>query len=132
MKIGTILRTLRVSAGLSQQELATRVGISASFLSLLEADRREPTMRVLRDIGSALGIPSEVLIVASLHSDESASSPEERRIAESINDLVQAAHHFVLAERINKRKDLLKLFSREDSKLTDSDVPDEKDSNEQP
>jgi transcriptional regulator with XRE-family HTH domain len=96
---------LRASAGLTQSELATRVSISPSFLSLLERDKREPTIRVLRAIGRALNVPPGVLVAAALADDPTGSPPGNRRITEAIDHLVKAAYHLVLSERIdNTRK----------------------------
>jgi len=101
MTIGMAIRTLRASAGLQQQELAARVGISASFLSLIERDKRDPTVRLLRDIGNSLGVPPGVLVAAALQSDMPPTSAEAAKIDESIQDLVRAAHHYVLSTRLN-------------------------------
>ncbi len=43
---GTTLRTLRERAGLSQMEVAGRIGIPASVLSAYERGRREPRVDV--------------------------------------------------------------------------------------
>lgn len=102
MTIGAVIKILRASAGLSQQELAARVGVSASFLSLLERDKREPTVRVLRGIGNTLGIPPGVLVAAALQSDQAAETPEGAKVVESLNHLIRAAHHYVLSERLNR------------------------------
>jgi transcriptional regulator with XRE-family HTH domain len=53
-----------------QRELAKRVGISASMLSLVEADKREPSIGVLRAIGRALEIPTSVLFAVALADDD--------------------------------------------------------------
>lgn len=102
MTIGMAIKTLRASAGLQQQELAARVGISASFLSLIERDKRDPTVRVLRDIGNSLGVPPGVLVAAALQSDMPPTSAEAAKIDESIQNLVRAAHHYVLSTRLNE------------------------------
>lgn len=106
MTIGMAIKTLRASAGLQQQELAARVGISASFLSLIERDKRDPTVRLLRDIGNSLGVPPGVLVAAALQSDMPPTSPEAAKIDESIQSLVRAAHHYVLSTRLNEMTEL--------------------------
>jgi transcriptional regulator with XRE-family HTH domain len=102
MTIGMVIKTLRASAGLQQQELAARVGISPSFLSLIERDKRDPTVRLLREIGNALGVPPGVLVAAALQSDTPAASAEAAKIDQSIRSLVRAAHHYVLSKRLNE------------------------------
>ena len=66
MFLGTTIRKLRMASGLSQAELARRAHVSASFLSLVERDRREPTLTVLRRIADELRVPFGVVLVAAL------------------------------------------------------------------
>ncbi|MEU4690754.1 helix-turn-helix transcriptional regulator [Actinoplanes sp. NPDC023714] len=58
---GKRLRRLRVARGLRQRDLAGD-NISASYISFLEADRREPSSRVVREISERLGCPPEYLL----------------------------------------------------------------------
>jgi transcriptional regulator with XRE-family HTH domain len=51
------IRALRQRRGLSQQEFATRCGISVSFASLLERGGRSPSYETLVHIAQALRIP---------------------------------------------------------------------------
>src|ERR1043166_9196569 len=66
MTFGSVLRYLRQSKGLSQAELARRVAVSPSYLSLLESDDREGSLSLLRRIATELGIPGTVLLAAAL------------------------------------------------------------------
>jgi transcriptional regulator with XRE-family HTH domain len=79
------------------------VKISPSFLSLLERDKREPTVGVLRAIGSALKVPPGVLVAAALAEEGAeASSSASRKISLAIDHLVKAAYHLVLSERMDR------------------------------
>jgi transcriptional regulator with XRE-family HTH domain len=55
--LGALLRAQRVSAQLSLRELSARTNISNAYLSELERGLHEPSLRVLRSIASALGVP---------------------------------------------------------------------------
>lgn len=103
MTVGAVVRSLRESAGLKQRELANRVGISPALLSLIEHGRRDPTVRVLRDIGRALGVPPATLVAVALRDEAGvASSPEAQRLSEAVDHLMRAAHHFVLGSRLKQ------------------------------
>jgi hypothetical protein len=41
------LKTRRKAAGVSQEEFAHRLGLSVSYISLLETENRQPTLSVL-------------------------------------------------------------------------------------
>jgi len=62
IQLGKTIRRLRLERGISQQDLARTVDLTASFLSMVENDRRQPSLTVLRRLSDALGLPDEVLI----------------------------------------------------------------------
>ena len=56
------IKDARKAAGLTQQQLAERVGCNQSVISRLEHGRREVSVSFLRTIAKALGVPLYVLI----------------------------------------------------------------------
>lgn len=101
MTVGESIRSLRGAAGLMQRELAERVGISASMLSLVEAGKREPTIALLRSIGRALGIPTGVLFAIALDDpDIGQGTHDARRAHELTQSLFEAARHLVTGKRV--------------------------------
>ena len=57
-----VLRRFRDAAGLSQQELCDRVGISKGFYSSLECGKRAPNLDMMVRISLALGVmPGELV-----------------------------------------------------------------------
>lgn len=59
--VGPKIRRRRKEMGLSQAGLAAAAGISASYLNLIEADRREVGGALLNRIAAGLGLPPEDL-----------------------------------------------------------------------
>ncbi len=97
--VGRRLRHLRRSAGLTLDDVATRAGISASALSLIENGRREPRLSVLSTVALALGVTLAELLAAA---------PPNRRVALEIElERVQRSDSFaalgVPAVRIGPR-----------------------------
>ncbi|MBO4206239.1 helix-turn-helix domain-containing protein, partial [Micromonospora echinofusca] len=70
MPFGVQLRTLRERAGLTQEELAERAGVTAHAVSALERGiRSRPYPRTVRSLAGALGISATdraALLAASL------------------------------------------------------------------
>jgi len=54
--IGRTVRRLRMERGLTQQALAARLGISASYLNLIEHDQRAVTASLLIKLGETLSV----------------------------------------------------------------------------
>ncbi len=63
-------RVIRAAHGLQQAELAQRIGISASQLSLIETGKRQPSLKVISNLGGATSIPTSLIALL-------ASDPEE-------------------------------------------------------
>jgi len=56
------IREVRVDKKMSQSELARKAGISQSYLSELESNKKSPTLRQLCKIANALGVhPGELV-----------------------------------------------------------------------
>jgi transcriptional regulator with XRE-family HTH domain len=93
--LGKTIRRLRDDRGVSQQELARSAKLTPSFLSLVENDRRRPSLAVLRRIADALEVPEEVLIwdAVDLPAD---LSEKDRRLCEMakiiVRRLYEASH----------------------------------------
>lgn len=63
---GTVLRRLRRAARLSQEQLASRVGVDFTYISKLENDRaRPPAEETVRRMCTVLACDPDDLIVAS-------------------------------------------------------------------
>jgi len=60
-ELGKLLKLLRKGAGLSQEELAERVGCSRTYPSLLELGKRTPKLFMFIRISHALGMNAATL-----------------------------------------------------------------------
>lgn len=60
--IGSELRAARERAGLTQEQLAQVAGVHRTYVSLLERDKKSPTLDVLLRICGPLGIAASTLI----------------------------------------------------------------------
>ena len=58
---GSRIRERRIIQGVKQADLAKRIGISASYLNLIEHNRRRIGGKLLLDIAGALDVPPQVL-----------------------------------------------------------------------
>ncbi len=60
---GAHFRSLRQQRGLSQEEVAHLAGIHVTYLSGVERGRRNPSLRNIRRIAQALGVPVNELFL---------------------------------------------------------------------
>ncbi len=82
---GKAFRIIRAAFGLKQSELADRMPITASQLSLIEAGKRQPSLRVVNGLATAVGVPTALISLLA-----SAPSDVEMKPDEDISDLARA------------------------------------------
>lgn len=78
-------RIIRAAFGLRQSELAERMPISASQLSLIEAGKRQPSVRVVNALAAAVGVPSALISLLA-----SGENVVESQANDDISDLARA------------------------------------------
>lgn len=61
MDIGKAIRTLRKTESMNQEEFAASVGITQSYLSLIEKGHKKPSLEVLQQMADILNTPLPVL-----------------------------------------------------------------------
>ncbi len=74
--ISKSLRLLRRFKGLSQTEIAQRLGVTKSWISEIEAAKKEPTLNLLQGYSEILDIPLSSILFFSEHM--SSDKPSER------------------------------------------------------
>jgi transcriptional regulator with XRE-family HTH domain len=94
-------RIIRAAFGLQQSELAARMGVSASQLSLIEAGKRQPSLRIVNALAKAVGVPSALISLLASTSDEVASTASEE-----ITDLARALLRLLVAAKPDPQRSL--------------------------
>ncbi len=64
-KIGQLIRKFRKAQGLSQEELAERVGISTTHMSHIETGNTKLSLSVLVEIAKTLEVPTDRILFES-------------------------------------------------------------------
>ena len=70
MNVGQAIRLCRTRRGVSQSAVATRANCSVSYLSMLENNKRDPTLSTVVKIAEALHVPVGLLFVLAADQDE--------------------------------------------------------------
>ena len=94
-------RIVRAAFGLQQAELAERMPITASQLSLIEAGKRQPSVRVVDALGAATGVPSPLISLLASTPDEVAASADS-----DINDLSRALLRMLVSAKEEPQRSL--------------------------
>jgi transcriptional regulator with XRE-family HTH domain len=82
--LGAFLRAQRQMADLSLRELGALTNLSNAYLSQIERGLHEPSVRVLRSLAEALGVPPETLLAkAGLLDEDQQAAPESPPAADA-------------------------------------------------
>lgn len=77
MNIGEAIKKMRASRGLSQKELAEKIGMSATALCNIEKGHCFPSKDTIKAICDAMDIPVSWLLFSSITEED---VPEEKRV----------------------------------------------------
>jgi len=86
-------RIVRAAFNLRQADLAPRLDITPSQLSLIEAGKRQPSLRVVNALARAVGMPAALvtLLASSAEDVESTSANDAGDLAKALLRLLVAA-----------------------------------------
>ncbi len=57
MKLGRALKLMRTASGLKQKEVAAKLRVTQNYLSLVENEKRDPSLFFLKQLARILGVP---------------------------------------------------------------------------
>lgn len=105
--LGERIGAMRRSRGMSQAELARRLGISPSAMGMYEQGRREPSAQTLVALSRELGVSTDFLLTGK------AAAPEEDPLPDLLRQCVDAADQKLSArhDRPFSRQELAALFA---------------------
>ncbi len=89
MNYGKSIRICRSALGLTQRELAGRLSIGASQLSLIESNQRQPSVGTLNEISGALHVPMHLLTVLASEASDLQRPEHQEQIADLGKALLQ-------------------------------------------
>lgn len=82
MNVGQAIRLCRTQRGVSQSAIADRANCSVSYLSMLENNKRDPTLSTVTKIAEALHVPVGLLFV--LAADQNELGAIDKHIADKL------------------------------------------------
>lgn len=62
LPFGAALRRLRLSAGMSQEQLGLEAGVQRNFISLIETGQNQPTLNTISKLARAMNMKASELV----------------------------------------------------------------------
>lgn len=100
------MKQLRRSRGMTQAELAEKLGLSASAIGMYEQGRREPELSVIMELCNIFNVPADVLLGTSPAQD----CLEIKDVMQDIQDRLLAADELTLDGTPMSRQDIDQLI----------------------
>lgn len=96
MNIGKSLQEAREKRGLLQKDLAQMAGITQSYLSLIEGNKKEPNIKTVKALADAMGIPAPVIFFLSIEESD-IKNVSKRDIFKEISPIINGmiSNHFI-------------------------------------
>lgn len=137
MNIGKALIAIRKERGMTQKDVASQAGISNTYLSDIEKDKKSPDLNVINDICEALNVPISLLLFKAINEDTIQDSEKQRLVREirpyfdaiarelyfkgsSPPIVFKEIHEVVLEDGSEENKDTPSGFKKSDKKRNDS------------
>lgn len=95
-EIGNIIKKIRIKQGLSQEQIAKSLGISANYISLIENGAKRPGMPLLKKISKKYDFPIVILAKDILIPD--GETRNDKIIRKKLNDIVSEFERMLLAD----------------------------------
>jgi transcriptional regulator with XRE-family HTH domain len=100
MELGQATKMMRTASGLRQKEIASRLGVTANYVSLVENGKREPSVSFLRALAHVLNVPIGLFFLW----EETKARSSKKGVSQLRDILAQLETMYVFANRQKTRK----------------------------
>jgi len=104
VNIGKGIKFVRVAAGLRQGDMAKMLDISQNYLSLLENNKANPSIALVKKISNTFGIPPGFLFWEEARPDEHENSEINKKY-ERIKGLVHELQRMRISQQFPKQSE---------------------------
>jgi len=60
--VGTVLQKMRLKVGMTQEQLASKAKVDRTYISMLEHDKKSPTLDMLFRLCQAMGVKASMVV----------------------------------------------------------------------
>ena len=86
--LGKLIKSARLEAGLTQDNLATRVGVTSRYIMAIENENKYPSIQVLSKIICTLKISADTIFYPEMQHKTSGAGEEIRTLDSRLGKLV--------------------------------------------
>jgi transcriptional regulator with XRE-family HTH domain len=98
MEFGRTISSLREKWGIEQKDLAKAIGVSKSYISIIENGRRKPSMRVLTKIAEYFELPISFFMYQASKSSGTAKSKKAKEALQIVDSIIQELAAYLMSD----------------------------------
>ena len=103
LTIGQLIQIGRLNKKLSQEDVADKLEVSKNYISLVENDRKDPSINFLKSVSNFLGIPLILLMWEKIDMPNGKTA-SERKIASQLEKMLEEAERLFSDKTFGKKK----------------------------
>jgi len=100
MNLGQAMKLMRTASGLRQKEIASRLGVTSNYVSLIENGKRDPSISFLRTLARILNVPVGLFFLW----DETGADSSKRGLDQLRDILARLETMYLFTSRQRVRK----------------------------
>jgi transcriptional regulator with XRE-family HTH domain len=101
VELGRAIKVMRTASGIKQKEIASRTGVTANYVSLVEAGKRDPSISFLRQIAKVIDVPVGLFFLWEEGAGE--KSPKSNPRVRALLTELEAMYLFAKRQRVSRR-----------------------------
>lgn len=114
MTIGDNIKSLRIERNLTQEKFAKEIGISRSYLSDIENNRKNPSSKTLESLSEKLGVTMLYLTTGKKAVSDLTSGGLKSHLKDELKQLIDVELHFLEARYLEYVLHFLKISDTQD------------------
>jgi transcriptional regulator with XRE-family HTH domain len=101
--IGQLIKIGRINKKLSQEDVASKLGVSKNYISLVENNKKNPSINFLREVAKLLDIPLILLIWEKMDLPKG-KTDSEKKISSQLEKMLEDAQRLFVQRVVGLNK----------------------------
>jgi len=91
MKLGTTIKSIRKKKGISQKEFAKFLDKTPTYISLIESDKKTPSLKFIQEIADYFAVPSYYILFKAMEEKDVKEEKRDayKKLAPSITAMIE-------------------------------------------
>ena len=96
-----IVKLIRINHNFSQDDLAKKLDVNKSYISLIEANKKDPGLQFIRNFSNEFKIPVSFLLWEGFHDDP--ISKNDKKMKDTLSNLMKSLQGYYFDKLIQKQ-----------------------------